>query len=163
MKRSISKRLYVVRHADSPPGANDAARPLSKKGRKQSATIGTFLKHIDIAVDAIWQSNLIRAQQTAEIIAKKLRSKNAPVTVKGLGPDDSVAALHKRLNTFKGNLMIVGHSPSLPNLIPSLLGVGSRRQIVDLKKGGVACLEMGDSGKWVLLWCIEPNICRYFV
>jgi phosphohistidine phosphatase len=160
MKKTPQKQLYIVRHADALPGADDAVRPLSKKGRKQSAVIGSFLKRISISVDAIWQSELLRAQQTAEIIAKKMRLKRAPETVKGLGPDDSIPALRKRLDAFKGNLMIIGHAPSLPSLIPFLLGLTERQQIVDLKKGGVACLEVDKSGKWVLLWCVEPSICE---
>ena len=160
MKKSAQKRLYVVRHADALPGPDDAIRPLSKKGRKQSAVIGAFLRRIGVWVDAVWQSELLRAQQTAEIIAKEMRSKNSPLTIQGLGPDDSISALHKRLDAFNGNLMIVGHAPSLPALIPSLLGLARQRQIIDLKKGGVVCFETDESGKWILLWCVEPDICK---
>ena len=160
MKKSAPKKLYVVRHADALPGSNDETRPLSKKGRKQSEVVGTFLKRIGVSVDAIWQSELLRAQQTAEIITKKMRSKKVPVTVNGLGPDESVWALRKRLDGFNGDLMIVGHAPSLPSLINSLLGLGRQRQVVDLKKGGVACFETDEHGTWAMLWCVEPDICK---
>jgi phosphohistidine phosphatase len=160
METSIIKRLYVVRHADAVPGSNDTTRPLSKKGRKQSEVVGSFLNRADISVDAIWQSELLRAQQTAQIIAKALRSGGVPVTTAGLNPDDSVSALQRRISAFKGDLMVVGHAPSLPCLISSILGLPQQHLIVDLKKGGVACLERDESGRWTMLWCIEPGICR---
>jgi phosphohistidine phosphatase len=158
MKKTGLKRVYIVRHADALAGADDAIRPLSAKGRKQSAVIGAFLKRIGVSVDAVWQSELLRAQQTAGIIAKKIKAKK-PVTVKGLAPDDRVSSIGKRLNAFKGNLMVVGHGPFMPRLITMLLGSTEGRPIVDLKKGGAACLETDEAGKWTLVWCVEPGIC----
>lgn len=159
MKTPITRRLYVVRHADAVAGADDAIRPLSRKGRRQSQAVGRFLHRAGVSVDTIWQSDLLRAQQTAGIIAKALHSENAPVTVKGLGPDDSVQTLMKRINAFSGNLMVVGHAPSLPALIAPILGLPPRHHILDLKKGAVACFETDDSDRWTLLWCVEPGIC----
>jgi len=159
MKKTVSKRLYIVRHADALPGADDTARPLSKEGRRQSAVIGAFLKRIGVSVDAVWQSQLLRAQQTAEIIAKKMLSVQ-PTTIQGLAPDNSTSALVKKVNAFKGNLMLVGHAPFLPLLIPVLLGLAVQRPIVNLKKGSVACFETDESGKWLMRWCVEPGICK---
>jgi phosphohistidine phosphatase len=159
MDASAARRLYIVRHADAEPGIDDTIRPLSRKGRRQSKTIGSFLRRAGVSVDAIWQSDLLRAQQTAEIVAKAIQRPDTPVTVKGLGPDDSVRTLLRRINAFRGNLMVVGHAPSLPCLVPLILRLPQQHQVINLKKGSVVCFETDASGRWSLQWCIEPGIC----
>ena len=61
-------RLYFLRHADSPPGADDAVRPLSKLGQRQAKVLADMLANAGIVFDAAYSSPLVRARETAEII-----------------------------------------------------------------------------------------------
>src|SRR4051794_22308761 len=70
--------LYLLRHADAgDPQAwagNDADRPLSGKGEKQSERLGRFLAGTALRPDAILTSPKLRALKTAEIVAGHLGS-----------------------------------------------------------------------------------------
>lgn len=74
--------IYVVRHGESESNANykhltdkdhkkwgELQSPLTQKGRQQAKQIAAKLS--DIEFDSIFSSDLLRARQTAEIIAKK--------------------------------------------------------------------------------------------
>ncbi|HEY5139058.1 MAG TPA: phosphohistidine phosphatase SixA [Methylococcales bacterium] len=158
VKKQQTRLLYVVRHADAVAGYDDAIRPLSKKGQKQAADVGAFLKKIGVQVDAVWHSGLVRARQTAEIIADRMKTKQTPEAVDEFGPDDNPIKMRKKIEAFNGDLMVVGHAPSFPELIPVLLGLSDRHLIVDLKKAGVVCLETDEAGKWLIKWCIDSDL-----
>ena len=71
-----SLRLHLVRHAHAGDPAewegDDALRPLTRKGRRQSEQLGTFLGERGIRPDVIVSSPKVRALQTAEIVAAAL-------------------------------------------------------------------------------------------
>jgi len=65
--------LLVIRHAtaeDASPGVDDAHRELTKDGKKEMKRAAAGLKTLVDAIDVLAASPLVRAQQTAEIVAK---------------------------------------------------------------------------------------------
>ena len=68
--------LYLLRHADAgDPEAwkgDDADRPLSGKGEKQSERLGRFLAGTAFRADVVLTSPKVRALRTAEIVAERL-------------------------------------------------------------------------------------------
>ena len=75
-------RVYLVRHGQST--AHDTGKrqspdsPLSEKGIGQAKELAIKIKEWDVSFDKVFSSDLARAKQTAEIIAKGL---NCPVEV----------------------------------------------------------------------------------
>ncbi len=73
--RGGAAELYVVRHADAVPESGDAfaiyddyeAHPLSARGRAQAEAVGE--RFADIAIAAVYASDIRRARETAEAIA----------------------------------------------------------------------------------------------
>ena len=66
--------LYLMRHGialpqDDPSVASDSERPLSHKGVKRMRKAAKGVRRLDIPFDALLTSPLLRARQTAEIIA----------------------------------------------------------------------------------------------
>jgi broad specificity phosphatase PhoE len=107
--------IFLVRHAeraDGAPGANTAMvtdPDLSDAGRARAASLATALK--DAKITAIYATEFKRTQQTAAPLAKAL---GLTVTIV------SEPELVDRLKTSKGNVLVVGHSNTVPEIIKAL-------------------------------------------
>jgi phosphohistidine phosphatase len=151
--------LHLLRHADAgDPEAwtgPDAVRPLSDKGRKQSKRLGDHLASISFKVDAIITSPRIRAEQTAEIVAERIRAK---VTV-----DDRLAHPFEveTVEAILGDaadpdvVVLVGHDPDFSETLSTLCGAR-----LEMKKGAFARIEIDRplrAGRGTLRWLIAPD------
>jgi phosphohistidine phosphatase len=159
--------LYIVRHGiavdPGTPGIPDDERPLTPKGEKRMREIARGLRSLDLKLDRIVTSPLPRARSTAEIIADALRARELLEVSNVLQAGTSSATVHRWLrDRTEERLMIVGHNPTLSDLV-SLLVLGSMQpQICDLKKGGVAALSRTVPTKdlYDLNWLAAPRIFR---
>ena len=61
-----------MRHAHALDGDDDAARPLSPRGREQSKAMAGFLADAGVKFEAAFTSPLVRAHQTAEIVLREM-------------------------------------------------------------------------------------------
>ena len=158
--------VFFLRHGlavelDEFDYANDAARPLTPKGNKQLRTVATALHAMELRPDLIWSSPLVRARQTAEIIAEELKLKKSLAYVEELKPGGDEKKLIQTITRLKAvpeNILLVGHEPDLSELI-SLLVTGHAGAGFALKKGGLAKLEVEKlrAGKCALLaWLLAP-------
>jgi phosphohistidine phosphatase len=140
--------LFLLRHGlaverGSPGFANDAVRPLTPKGRRQLLKTTAALKKMELSFDLIFSSPLLRAKQTAEIVAGALKLKRRLVFAAELPPGGDAQKLIQRISALKPppqNILLVGHEPALGELI-SLLVTGTAGAGFALKKGGLAKLE----------------------
>ncbi|HSY58563.1 MAG TPA: phosphohistidine phosphatase SixA [Terriglobales bacterium] len=158
--------LYIVRHGiavdrtdpNSPP---EPERPLTARGVKKTRLGALGLAKMGIKPDLFITSPLIRAVQTAEIVAEALGF--APNKIRAsddLKPAANPAEFLKELARLKAKeVMCVGHAPHLDTMISQL--AGARGVFTSLKKAGVACFEHGASqGRWELLWLATPKMLR---
>ena len=110
--------VFLVRHAeraDASPGAPPAMATdpdLSAAGRARAESLATLLK--DAKITAIFTTEFKRTQQTAAPLAKALGLTPTVVSSK------SEADLVKRLKAAKGNVLVVGHSNTVPEIIKAL-------------------------------------------
>jgi phosphohistidine phosphatase len=150
--------LYLVQHGASKPEAEDPQRSLTAEGERMVECLGAHLAALRLALDRIEHSDKRRAQQTAEILAAKLRPANGTVQVSGLAPNDDVEPTRIRLNEGTGKVMLVGHLPHLSRLVSRLLGLERDQTLVRFQMGGVVKLERDDAGRWVLCWILTPEL-----
>jgi phosphohistidine phosphatase len=155
-------KLLVIRHgpAGDPEaweaeGRDDRLRPLTPDGkndmRQAAAGLATLVTHIDVLV----ASPLVRAVQTAEIIADEYDCK--VVTSDAFEPeqDPEQALKWLREQGLHGTVGLVGHEPHLSSLVGYLLA-GKRISFIELKKGGACLLEVtspspvGGTLEWLL-------------
>ena len=135
--------LYLLRHGIAvDPGSSgmpDEARPLTEKGIKRMHQIALGLIALDLQLDAIVTSPLVRARETAEIVADALGLADRLETSNVLATGSDPATIERWLRSrAELRLMLVGHNPTLSELV-SLMVAGSRRShICELKKGGIA-------------------------
>jgi broad specificity phosphatase PhoE len=110
--------VIFVRHAeraDSTPGApvTMAADPdLSDAGRARSESLAAMLK--DAGIVAIVSTQYKRTQQTAAPLAKLL---GIPVTTIKSGETEPI---RKMVTSTTGNVLVVGHSNTIPDIIKAL-------------------------------------------
>jgi phosphohistidine phosphatase len=158
--------LYLVRHAIAEErGAawpDDAKRPLTPDGigRMKKATRG--LARLDVTIDVILTSPLVRARQTAEILAAGLDPHPAIVTSDALAPGGSYAALVADIEKLgrKPHVALVGHEPGIGELAARLLG---SRHPIEFKKGAICRIDLEElppSGPGDLRWMLTPKILR---
>lgn len=107
--------ILLMRHADAVDESatiRESHRFLTLEGRRQALTIGLRLREQRIAVDMIYCSPLMRAVQTAELVAATLRFSGAVEALPALAPggDAHVAA---ELSGRTGCVLAVGHEPAL--------------------------------------------------
>ena len=158
--------LYFVRHGlaeergDAWP--DDTKRPLTEEGMSRLRKAVRGLSRIGVAIDVVLTSPLVRARQTAEIVAGGLDPRPSIVNVDSLAPAGSYAAVLADLekHSRKSRLALVGHEPMMGELAARL--VGSRHPI-EFKTGGVCRIDVENlppAGPADLRWMLTPKILR---
>lgn len=111
------------------------------------------------SIDVLGTSPLVRAVQTAEILAEACGGLDT-VTVDELRPDSELQAFLRWLKAqdSSATIAIVGHEPHLSGLTSWLL-TARNRSFVSLKKGAACLLEFDGApraGAATLLWAVAP-------
>lgn len=149
--------IYLIRHAHAVDGADDAARALSAKGRRQADRMGRWLKRRRLfEARELWHSPLVRAQETAVILALRTGGKRQLRVVTAAEPDADPAGLARKLAAAKRSVAVVGHEPQLSALATHLLGGSAAAPVVALKKGAVLALER-TGRRWAACWLVSPR------
>jgi phosphohistidine phosphatase len=160
-------QLFLLRHGLAVERGtrgfeDDAMRPLTPKGRRQSRKTAAAVKKLESDFDLILSSPLLRAKQTAEIVAAGLKLKRRLKFTHALAPGGTVAILMRQLQREKPapeKILLVGHEPDLSQLV-SLLVTGSGELQMDFKKGGLCKLEiekLRDGKCATLAWLLTPK------
>ncbi len=159
-------QLLIVRHAIaedredfSQTGQPDDLRPLTPKGLRRMRQAARGLVSIVPHIDLLATSPLVRAVQTADVLAEAYGSP-ARETVDALAPDAAPNTLLTWLRRHRGQeiVAVVGHEPHLSTLTAWLL-TGEDDSLIALKKGSATLLEFGRElkpGAATLLWALTP-------
>ena len=150
--------IYLIRHAHARAGADDAARPLSARGRRQAAALARWLARRErFAATEIWHSPLVRARETARPLAGRSGPRRQLREIAGLAPDDAPPPVADKLRRVRRSVAIVGHEPHLSALATLLLTGHAGPAAVVLKKGAVLALER--TGRhWQVRWLVSPAL-----
>ena len=150
--------LYIIRHAHAVNAAEDADRPLSKRGRKQIRQLARFLEKNDaLPLTEVWHSALARSRETAELLVKRLRSDAKLTQIDGIEGDDNPAILAQRLKTRRTDIAVVGHEPHLSAVLSLLVSGAAEPPKFALEKSAVVALQR-TQGIWTVRWHISPEI-----
>jgi phosphohistidine phosphatase len=148
-------KLYLVRHGKAEAGEDDRLRPLREDGREAVARIGARLRKSGVRPERIEHSGLVRAHQTAEILASEVGGE--VVQENGLASSADVTRTAERLGHASENVMLVGHEPFMGRLAAFLLTGDADAELFHVRTGAVICLS-DDEGGWTLEWFIYPGI-----
>lgn len=151
-------RLYLVRHGDALSHQVDIERSLSDLGRSEVEAVAQFLQASGVTCAAVQHSELLRAKETAEILAARLLPKGVPEMAPGLRPSDDVEPWETTLAAWEGDLMLVGHLPFMGDLISLLISGDPARASVMFQTGTAACLLRMPDRRWTLSWMVSPQL-----
>ncbi|MGQ0734734.1 MAG: phosphohistidine phosphatase SixA [Acidobacteriota bacterium] len=160
-------QLYLVRHAIAAEGGpnypDDRKRPLTTEGIARFKQAVEGLKDLDVRLDLVLTSPLVRASHTAELLVAGVAGKPRLETLEALAPGgrmlqvlEAVAKYSKRAK----HLAVVGHEPDLGELAARYLRA---RGAVEFKKGAVCCIELDGAlptGPGTLKWLLPPRALR---
>lgn len=134
-------QIIAIRHAkpESEGYAEDALRPLSDEGRVVQRKVCQEMLESGVKIDRILHSPLLRAQQTAEIVAEIFNAPIAPEPALGNAFDGE--KLLKSLPEGE-SIALVGHEPTLAGWVNE--AVGETLLPYGLSKSGAAVISFGD-------------------
>ncbi len=141
-------RVIVVRHGpaelrDPIQWPDDDRRPLTSKGRRQTARAARGIARLAKPVRKIATSAADRALATAEIVRHLSGGKADMETWEELASGRLAAPIFDRLRhsiRTGQDILLVGHEPTLAEFIGLSLS-GDGQPLVRFAKGGAACIE----------------------
>jgi phosphohistidine phosphatase len=157
-------QLFLIRHGiaeergDAWP--DDAKRPLSEDGIERFQRSARGLARLDIWIDVVLTSPLVRARQTADIVASAFDPRPSIITIESLAPGGSYASLLTDLEKHgrKTRIALVGHEPGIGELGARLIG---SRHSFEFKKGAVCRIDVDEIppvSPGDLRWFLTPKV-----
>jgi phosphohistidine phosphatase len=119
--------VFLIRHAaaiDETLELRDPMRHLTADGRLQAQSLGDRLRWHDCTPTCIWTSPLVRAVQTAELVAAGLKTTTPVETLPALAPGESARTVLTaiRAHASDASLVLVGHEPGMSAIAALLVG-----------------------------------------
>ncbi len=159
-------QLYVFRHGIAEPGGADtldADRPLSPMGIERTLAAVQGLARFADRPNVILTSPKDRARQTAGILGDVFDL--TPQIVAVLAEGSPVDVIHMLRNRDEQSVLIVGHEPTLSELIESLCTQKTLPGFIELKKASCALIDAplhpeDAPGPGVLKWLLPPRALR---
>ncbi|MFM7522336.1 MAG: phosphohistidine phosphatase SixA [Planctomycetota bacterium] len=143
---TLTTRLAIIRHAwaeEVSASGDDASRPLTRKGRKRFARLLDRLVAGGLAIDVIATSPLLRARETADILAERVGGEPRIEVVAALAPgSDWRALVDWTIAQDARQVAWVGHAPCVGRLVA--LSIGDGAAAIRMPKGAVASVRLDD-------------------
>ena len=158
--------LYLVRHAIAAERGDDwpddSKRPLTDAGIRRFKETVAGLAWLDIAIDEIFTSPLVRAKQTATLLAHGLGNKTSVKTLDALAPGHSPTQVMNELSRTakRHRIALVGHEPGLGELAAHVIGAP---RALPFKKGGICYIAiqgLTSRRPGELIWFLPPKVLR---
>lgn len=157
--------IYIVRHASAGQHLTnpkkDEKRPLDADGIEQCGFVGRALAAQNAQPDVIISSPLKRATQTASLIGNELGYEGKLLLEPALRPEATFADFRRMLDKYSKYeaIMVVGHNPSISEVLARMISKSGCEAFVDFKKGAVARVETIRHSA-TLNWFFTPKIAR---
>ncbi len=157
--------LYLVRHGvAAEPGEDwpdDTLRPLTADGVRRFKESVRGLARLDVELDVIFTSPLIRARETADLLSRGLAAQPAVKVMHALEPGTLPRVVFAALRAIsRHRIALVGHEPDLGQLAAFL--IGASRPVL-FKKGGVCRIDVPSRAlrpRGMLVWLATPKMLR---
>lgn len=156
--------VYILRHGiaeEVGPDGSDAKRALTPKGRQKLRQVLRLARAAAVRPSLILTSPLLRAVQTAEVAVEMFAYHHELVQTPALLPTASPQEVWQELRARKNERapLLVGHEPSLSQIVGYLLGTPDLR--LELKKAGLVRIDLekfGPAPSGILKWVLAPKL-----
>lgn len=158
--------LYLVRHAIAAERGeewpDDTKRPLTEDGIRRFREAAAGVTALGVEIDEIFTSPLVRARQTADLLATALEPTPPVKLLDALAPGHTPAATMAQLAKLarRRRIALVGHEPDLGELAAYLIGA---QRALAFKKGAVCRIDvqgLTSRRAGALLWFLPPKVLR---
>jgi len=148
--------FYLVRHGEAVSETSDPRRPLSRVGQEQVERVARAAAARRAQVSAIFHSGILRAEQTAEIMARHLAPDLGVRRMTGLAPQDDPAIAKAELEAAQASIMLVGHLPHMNRLAGLLINGDADRGAVEFAPATIVYVSY-QSSLWQLVWVLARD------
>ncbi len=159
-------RIIFMRHgiaADASEQPADELRPLTSEGEERTRQVARGLAAIGVRPALVATSPLLRARQTAEIVAEELAEDAEVADLACLRPGGNYAEfMHWLEHLDRDELLVVGHMPDIAEFAQRCL-TGRVLFSMTFKKAAACCVEFeGEpaAGRGCLEWLMQPSALR---
>lgn len=154
--------LYFLRHGKAEERSleqSDFDRRLTEEGIEEMRAEAKGIGRLNLSFDTIFTSPLLRALETAQIVAEELGIKDRAFHVEErlasgvFGMGNLQALLESQ--PAESRILLVGHEPDFSETAGRLVGGA----VIDLKKGGLIYIVANriEPGYGVLRWLLTPK------
>jgi phosphohistidine phosphatase len=161
----VTLKVYVMRHGPAEDRADsgmDSDRALTASGRERVRGVAKLLLELDEEPLTIITSPLVRAVQTAEVVAvvTKLSDRAGRVEVRrelspAGGTSGTLAMIASLASAGSRRVMLVGHEPDVSELTSALIARGGPQAFDKAMVVGVSVEPNGDSAR--LRFVLDPK------
>lgn len=160
--------VYLLRHGlagerDDQRFPDDTLRPLTGEGKRRTRAVARGMAGLELGIEQIISSPLVRARQTADIAAAELKMAGGSILESAaLAPDRSPGEIFKALRdgSCGTNVLLVGHEPHLSSLVSLMVTGRADGMEMAFKKAGLAgidCEAELAAGSGVLEFLLKPG------
>lgn len=160
------KTIYLVRHAIAAdlggPHATDESRPLTDEGIRRFRLQVRGLTELEVSIDTVLTSPLLRCRQTAQLLAEGLAGRPSVDVLDALRPGGRISDVLDGLGAYRhaDAVALVGHEPSIGAVAAALIGAQGS---IPFKRGAVCRVDVASlppRGAGVLAWFLTPKMMR---
>jgi phosphohistidine phosphatase len=144
-----------MRHGEALAASENPQRPLSPEGRRSVESVARSALERNIKVSAIYHSGILRAKETAEILAEYLMPAGGAAQLSGLLPEDDPAIVKADLEAATASILLVGHLPFMSRLAGLLVNGDPDRPAAEFFPATMVCCIRAAS-QWKMGWRLAP-------
>ena len=161
-------KIYIMRHGDAATMdeagvSSDEDRPLTNLGRQEVALMAKVLERLGVQPDVILSSPLVRAWQTAEIVAARFGAESALTQSIDMAPGGSPAGVLAQIlrHGRPAETVLTGHMPGV-GILAGYLAWNQRDAAINFRTAGICRIDLPDGspapGYGDLRWLIPPKV-----
>ena len=147
--------LYIMRHGQAAPTAQNAEQELTRQGRTGIEKLAAHLDQQGVKVKHVYHSGKARARQTAEIMASELAANVKLQVHDHIKPDDDPQQLLQDIQAWHEDTLVVSHLPFIPSLVSRLTADAMASLAIAYTPGTIICL-MPENNAWQIAWVEAP-------
>ncbi|MDZ4711276.1 MAG: phosphohistidine phosphatase SixA [bacterium] len=155
-------KIFLIRHAEAidletDSSMDDEDRFITSKGRITTIEVAEILKDEFKKLDRIFTSPLIRAVQTAEIFAVKLRFRNEVEVINEMKNESPTASLQELISIDPDltSIALVGHEPKMGMLVKIFSG---KDDLPEFSKSSICLIDFDvTEGKGKFVWYFDAD------
>ncbi|MGH7852097.1 MAG: phosphohistidine phosphatase SixA [Candidatus Binatia bacterium] len=147
--------FYLMRHGDALSATENPQRPLSPDGCRRVERAARLALERNVRVSIIYHSGILRARETAELLAEHVNPVVEVAQLSGLLPEDDPAIVKADLDAARDSILLVGHLPLMSRLAGLLVNGDPERPVVEFSPAAMVCCTRS-AARWKFAWHLAP-------